>query len=328
MYGIVVIIRNFLYDIQFIKSYHIPGKSIALGNLSVGGTGKSPHTLYLWELIYPHHDVAILSRGYGRKTTGLIEVETAHTAKQVGDEPLMFKKRVGDATLVVVAEQRKTGVDYIRQKNKQAVILLDDAFQHRKVKAGFSILLTDFNQPYFSDMLLPSGNLREPKSGKQRATCLIVTKCPKSLSNVQKSEFIQDLDVQTKKVFFSSINYGKLVSFGKEMNDFNQVLIVSGIANPKPLFDYFKQNYMCETIIFPDHHNFSQKDITQIHAKFDTFTNRNSIIITTEKDFMRLNSLLTSQEKEKYPWHYQQIELEIEIKEEFNKLIRNYVDEI
>lgn len=167
IYGCIVAIRNFCYDKGWFKSYEIPGKSIVVGNLSMGGTGKSPHTLYLWNLLSQSNDVAILSRGYGRDSKGLIELTEKLHSNEVGDEPLMFKKNIGNRGLVVVSESREKGVKYIRQKQTDAIILLDDAFQHRKVKAGFSILLTDYKRPYFSDFVVPSGTLREFRSGKK-----------------------------------------------------------------------------------------------------------------------------------------------------------------
>lgn len=329
LYGCITAIRNLLYDNGIKKSYPIPGKSIVIGNLSMGGTGKSPHTLYLWNLLKQDHPVAMLSRGYGRKTTGLLEVSNKNTSEEVGDEPLMFKKRVGQHTQVVVAEDRKTGVNYIRSQDKHSVILLDDAFQHRKVTAGFSVLLTDFNRPYYTDAVVPAGTLREWKCGKNRADCIVVTKCPESLSEIDKRTIIRKLKVgNDKPVFFSRIMYGDLIPFTKEILDYTHILLVTGIANPKPLESYLKRFYKVDSIIFSDHHQFTDADLARIHAKFDTFTPHNSIIVTTEKDFVRLESLLTTTEQQNYPWYYQSITVQLDREEAFNELINNYVDTI
>ncbi|MCO5260003.1 MAG: tetraacyldisaccharide 4'-kinase [Crocinitomicaceae bacterium] len=328
VYGGVTTIRNFMYNNGISRSYSIPNKSIVIGNLSMGGTGKSPHTLYLWDLLKSNHSVALLSRGYGRKTKGLLEVKLEHSSVDVGDEPLMFKHRVGNVSLVVVAEERKEGVKFIRNQSTQSVILLDDAFQHRKVKAGFSILLTEFNRPYFSDCIVPSGNLRECKIGRNRADCLIVTKCPADLTEQQKEGFKKQLKFKNNQVFFSEIVYDELVSFGKEHSSFSTVLLVTGIANPEPLKEYLSHQYKVESMVFPDHYHFTSKDIAKIHAKFDTFARQNTIIVTTEKDFVRLTSILTEEEKQNYPWYYQTITVKIDKKETFNERIKNYVDTI
>lgn len=328
LYGLVTAVRNFLYDSGVFSSYPVPGKSIVIGNLSMGGTGKSPHTLYLWEVLEKKYPVAILSRGYGRKTKGLLEVKEGHSSSEAGDEPLMFKKRTGEKSIVVVSESRKNGVEYIRSVNDHSVILLDDAFQHRKIKPGFSILLTDYNHPYYSDHVVPSGTLREWRCGKKRADCVIVTKCPGSLTEEEKKHVIERLKFRKGSIFFSQIIYGALVPFGKEKKRFSNILLVTGIADPNPLEIYLKRFYKVESMVFPDHHHFTEADLMKIHAKFDTFTPENSIIVTTEKDFVRLESLLTAPDKQKYPWHYQSITVKMDKQEQFNALINNYVDTI
>lgn len=339
----ITAIRNFLYNKGIKKSYSIPGKSIVIGNLSMGGTGKSPHTLYLWKLLEDKHLVAILSRGYGRKTKGLLEVKENHSSSEVGDEPLMFKKRVGEKSRVIVSESRKNGVDFIHSKSENTVILLDDAFQHRKVKAGFYILLTDYSNPFYSDCVVPSGTLREWKCGKNRADCIIVTKCPESLSESEKQTIsrrlivsplegglrgVTNLKLKQKSVFFSQIIYGDLIPFGKEISEYTNILLITGIANPKPLENHLKRFCKVESIVFPDHHQFTEVNLAEIHSKFDTFTSENSIIVTTEKDFVRLEPLLTTTDKQKYPWYYQSITVKLDNEEQFNALINNYVDTI
>lgn len=327
LYASVMEIRNWLYDFQIFKSYKITGKSIVIGNLSMGGTGKSPHTLYLWEMLRADAELAFLSRGYGRKTKGLLEVTEHHSAEEVGDEPLMFKKRVHNESLVVVSEDRKQGVDCIRTKSKEAIILLDDAYQHRKVQAGYTVLLTEFSKPYFSDYVVPMGTLREWRKGKRRADCVIVTKCPTNLSEETKKQYIQKLAVANKSVYFSTMKYGTLTAFSATQNaKFDKVLLVTGIANPKPLEEYLLTQYQVETICFQDHYLFTEKDIQDIHQKFDTFAkDKKGIIVTTEKDYIRLSQHSLYERLKNYPWYYQPITIELDKEVQFKNEIKKYV---
>ncbi len=327
IYGLVMAIRNGFYSSGIFRSYKIPGKSIVIGNLSMGGTGKSPHTLYVWQLLKNEFPVSFLSRGYGRTTKGLIEVTVDSTADQVGDEPLMFKKRVDDTSCVVVSEDRKNGIDFLRQKEEKSVILLDDAFQHRKVQAGYSILLTDFSKPYYKDFVVPMGTLREWRKGRKRADCIIVTKCPEQLDENAKKTIIKKLRAASTPVFFSSIAYDSLISFSptqKEM--FKKVLLVTGIANPTPILAHLSTHYDVELIRFKDHHNFEAKDLALIHEKFGTFvTNGDGIIVTTEKDYVRLSQPDFQEVIKNYPWYYQPITIKLDKEEQFITEILKYV---
>lgn len=328
LYGFITFIRNVFFDLGILSSYKIPSKSIVIGNLNVGGTGKSPHILYLFELLENQNPIAIISRGYGRKTKGLLVVETSSDAVNVGDEPLMFKKRLGEKATVVVSESREVGVKSVLSKDPNSLILLDDAFQHRKVKAGFNIVLTDYNSPFYTDFMLPAGNLREWKSGKNRADCIIVTKCPQELSEVEEKAIIRKVNFKNEHVYFSEMIYGDLVSFGRNQQVIENVLLVTGIANPKPLENWLNRFYHVERMRFPDHHNFSPTDIAEIHQKIDSFVNENSVIITTEKDFVRLHSLLSENDQQNYPWYYQSMKVKIKEEEKFKAIINAYVDTI
>ena len=330
IYGIITAIRNYFYDKGYFKSLKIPGKSICVGNLSTGGTGKSPHTAYLAEEFLSDFDVSILSRGYGRKTKGLREVIFGDMADDVGDEPLMLKSRFGDKVRVVVAEDRQEGVGYIQNNtaNKETLIILDDAFQHRKVKAGFSILLSDYNAPFYNDFVLPAGNLREWKSGKKRADCIIITKCPEIIASEEKKRITERLNTD-KPVFFSRTVYSGIVAFGqKEEDKIENVLLVTGIARPEPLEIELRKKYNVSTMHYRDHHNFSREDIAKILRKFDTFASHEKAIITTEKDYVRLKSVLTKEELINIPWYYQAISIKIDRDKEFKTLIKAYVDTI
>ena len=330
IYGIITYCRNLLFDLGIRQSYSIPKKSICIGNLSVGGTGKTPHVAYLTSLLKDTQKITILSRGYGRKTKGFILGSITSSDTEIGDEPKLYISRFFPQINVVVCEKRVEGVQKIQALfPENNLIILDDAFQHRAVKAGLNILLTDFSALFSNDFVLPAGNLREWKSGKKRADYVIVTKCPQNISETDKLRVIKSLRFNKEKIFFSAIIYGDLIPFGKPINtDLNNVLLVTGIANFKPLLLELQKRYTVETISFPDHHIFSIQDIERIHQKFDTFATGSNAIVTTEKDYMRLSEMTDNTNIKEYPWLYQTIEVEIDNKYIFNKLIMQYVNSI
>jgi tetraacyldisaccharide 4'-kinase len=328
IYGCVVCLRNWFFSLGVLKSLPIPGKSITIGNLSVGGTGKSPLTEYLIAF-FLESDVSVttLSRGYGRKTKGFLEVFENDTAEKSGDEPLMYKRKFGSRIHVVVCEERGVAVEKIRQ-DRQDLILLDDAFQHRKVQAGINILLTTWSDPFFSDHLLPAGNLREGISGLKRAQLLIVTKCPSSLSEEQKENFLKHINFNRNNVYFATVDYAQPINpEGKEVSLPQHVLLVTGIANPSPLFAELQKTSIVEHLRFPDHHVFNTEDLQRIHDNFDTFASSDKAIITTEKDFVRISShpLFLSHAQN---WIIQPIEVKIDRELDFKKRLKEYVTEI
>ncbi len=331
LYGVITAIRNLLFDLGIKKVFVIPGKSICVGNLSVGGTGKTPHIAYLAELLQDHFKVQILSRGYGRKTKGFFLLDENATSKTVGDEPLFYYQNFKKST-VAVCESRKEGVQKLQSLEKSDVILLDDAFQHRAVKAGLNVLLTDYNAPYYQDLMLPAGDLREWQVGRKRADLVLVTKAPTLISQTEKKQMIQKLKFNPENVFFTHIIYAALKSFGKPLlwkkNDFKTILLVTGIANPEPLKSHLAQDHHVELFSFPDHHDFTLEDIQKIHKKFDTFASDEKVIVTTEKDFVRLNNAIFIPEIAKYPWFFQQISVKIDREQTFNTKIQSYVSEI
>jgi tetraacyldisaccharide 4'-kinase len=290
LYWLITFIRNWLYDKGIFKSYSFNVPIIAVGNLSVGGTGKTPQIEYLIRLLSDKYKVAVLSRGYKRTSEGFILANENATASSIGDEPFQFYSKFPNIQVAVDAN-RKNGIENLLQlPNKPDVILLDDAFQHRKVKAGFYILLTAYDDLFCDDFILPFGNLREPSSGKKRADMIIVTKCPNDLSELAQQKIREKLKVK-QPVFFTTIQYDDYV-FGNdsqllvsEIQSESKVL-VAGIAKPKLFFD-FLQSEKDDTLVFPDHHHFSRQDCEQILAKAS-----GRKIITTEKDFVRLNGLL------------------------------------
>jgi tetraacyldisaccharide 4'-kinase len=289
LYSGVMLLRNKLYDEEVFSSEKFDLPVIAVGNLSVGGTGKSPMVESLIALLKEDLKVATLSRGYKRKSSGFLLLTGQETAAEAGDEPLQFKNKFPEV-MVAVDESRSHGIGKLL-KNPAApdVIVLDDAFQHRKVAAGLYILLTPFGNLYTEDMVLPAGNLREPKLGAKRADIIVVTKCPNNLSLTKQEEIKNRIaPKERQRVFFSRIAYSDRI-FGKNsffpLQDLQKrnFTLVTGIANPKPLVKYLKAHHLkFEHLRFPDHHNFNSKDLKELGSK--------ELILTTEKDYMRLKN--------------------------------------
>lgn len=288
IYLLITAVRNFLFDKGVFKSYTFPVPVIAVGNLSTGGTGKSPQTEYLIRLLSEQYRVATLSRGYKRKSKGFILADQNSNADILGDEPYQFYSKFPSIQVAVDAD-RKNGIEQLLAlQSKPEVIILDDAYQHRRVKAGFYILLTSYGDLYAEDYLLPAGNLRESRKGAQRANYIVVTKCPSDLSKVEMENIKKKLKPKkSQKVFFTSIKYDEYV-YSKEVSinidDLSEQpkVLVAGIAKPKPFFDYLMEDYD-EVMAFPDHHNFTENEITVLNKKAE-----DRRIVTTEKDYVRL----------------------------------------
>ncbi len=325
LYGIVVTIRNWMFDNGIKKSQPIPGPSICIGNITVGGTGKSPLTAYIAKLFEANRPV-ILSRGYGRKTQGLQVANPSSTASEIGDEPMMYWTNFNHQIPVVVAEKRQIGVDWIRQHQKDSLILLDDAFQHRAVKAGLNILLMTYDRPVFRDFVFPAGNLREPRAGMKRADIALITKCPEQLSEEDKTPFRKRIPLKSEHIFFSKVIYGELKGlFGAVWEPFDQLILVTGIAQPEPLYRFLAENHRVEAIKFPDHHSFTLADIQQIQQKVATFANQRCAVVTTEKDAVRFAEWQDVLSASKIPFFVQSISLKIDREEDFKALLENYV---
>lgn len=316
IYWLVTYCRNLFYDWGFFKSYEIPIKSIAVGNLSVGGTGKTPHIEYLIRLL-ANKKVATLSRGYKRKTEGFALADENSTAETLGDEPFQFYTKFKNKISVAVDANRKNGVEQLQKSVNPEVILLDDAFQHRKVKAGLYILLTDYSKLFSDDFILPLGDLRESSLGKKRADVIIVTKCPNDISEIAMQKITEKLKVAIP-VFFSAIQYDDFVYNDIEklaLKSVESKLIIAGIAKPKPFINYI-QNKNDDVLIFSDHHDFSENDIATILKKAN-----GRKIITTEKDYTRLQNKIKKEQL-----FYLPIQIEIlKNKAMFDKKIQDYV---
>lgn len=328
LYGTITGIRNLLYKVGIFSSYEIPVPSIIVGNLSVGGTGKTPHVAYLASFLKDKYNIAILSRGYGRKTKGFLVISTDSIATDVGDEPLEYKSKFGSDVQVFVCEKRKTGIEMIlKQFPDTDLILLDDAFQHRAVRAGLSILISDYSRPFFRDFVLPAGNLREWKDGEKRADLCIFSKCPPELSEQNKTHYRSTFH-NPQQVFFSSVVYGSLIPLlGHSIpSDISDIILVTGIANPTPIREYLSSEAKVTPVVFPDHHRFSLQDIHRIHEIFRNFTHGKAIIVTTVKDAMRLLTEEFKHETNEFPWFMLPIEVDIEDSGRFTNEIIQYVE--
>lgn len=295
LYGLVTSIRNFLFDNGILKSYTFDLPIIAVGNLSVGGTGKTPQIEYLIRLLSDSYKVATLSRGYKRKSKGFILADAASNAEILGDEPFQFYQKFAEIQVAVDAD-RKNGIEQLlSQKPRPEVILLDDAFQHRKVKAGFYIMLTSFGDLYSDDFMLPTGNLRECRSGAKRANAIIVTKCPPRLSLEEQDEIRSKLKIaRNQELYFTTIVYDDCIYSENQTVKVSEIrekdkVLLAGIAKPEPFFDFLK-NKNEECLTYPDHHHFTEKDILDLKNK-----SINKIIVTTEKDYVRLKGSVPSE---------------------------------
>ena len=316
-YYLVTWLRNKLYDFGIKKSVTYDFPVICVGNLSVGGTGKTPMIEYLIRLLKTEYKVATLSRGYKRKTQGFQLADRTANAQSIGDEPFQFYSKFQNEILVAVDEDRRNGIKNLKQE-KAEVVLLDDAFQHRKVKAGFNILLTTYNSPYFKDIVLPTGNLREPRSGARRANLIVVTKCPETLDENEKKVFIKRINpVKGQHVFFSSIVYSDIVYSDKSTKSIDKLApftLVTGIANSEPLVNFLKrENLNFEHLNFKDHYDFIEEDIATLKKK--------ELIVTTEKDYMRLKQYESLKDK----LYYLPITVGIDEAPKMNALIREFI---
>lgn len=296
LYGFITSIRNFLFDKGILKSTSFNIPVIAVGNLSVGGTGKTPQIEYLIRLLSDKYRIATLSRGYKRKSEGFVLASSSSNAEILGDEPFQFYQKFPNIQVAVDANRTNGIIQLLSQSEKPQVVLLDDAYQHRKVKAGFYILLSSYDDLYADDFMLPTGNLRESRSGANRANIIIVTKCPKDLSEAAQAEIHVKLKLTcSQQIYFTFIDYDDSIYGENEKRDVNEIrseskLLLAGIAKPTPFFDYLK-NENDECLTFPDHHHFYDSDLELIQSKA-----QNKKIVTTEKDYVRLkDSKLASQ---------------------------------
>jgi tetraacyldisaccharide 4'-kinase len=328
LYGSVMYLRNLLFNTGIKEVKKVNATVVSIGNLSMGGTGKTPHVDWIVTKLKEQIPTAILSRGYGRKSKGFVLVTKHSQTETVGDEALFYKRKHKEEIEVAVAEKRVEGAEkLLNLKSNLKLIVLDDAYQHRHIHRDVNILLTDYNAPFYEDFVVPSGRLREFRLGKNRADVVIVTKCPKVLNDAEKIELKRKIDVSPETlVCFSQIKYGEILPINSgEFTVPEQILLVTGIANPEPLYEHLKKMVNVELLSFPDHHDFTTKDIRKIHNLFDTFATQNKCIVTTAKDVPRLCSNLVKPLIENYPWFYQTINVEIDNEQKLLKKIKEHV---
>lgn len=342
LYGMIVFIRNKFFDwgIYKQKKYDIP--VISVGNITVGGTGKTPHIEYLITLLKDNYKVAVLSRGYKRNSSGFVLADADSAVSQIGDEPYQIKLKYPDI-LVAVDGNRQHGIEKLLalpEIEKPQVILLDDAFQHRFVKPSYSILLTDYNRLMSRDQLLPAGRLREPVYYSEYANVIIVTKCPRDVNPLEQRIIIKEINpFPYQSLLFTYFDYGNIVPvFSKNKSVFTlseirnkSVLVVTGIANPGPAYGAIREfTDKVETMTYPDHYMFKSSDIQKIKSTFDGIEAEDKLILVTEKDAARLRSMNKLDEDFKSHVYYFPIEVNFlnkEDKEVFNNIIKDHVAE-
>lgn len=301
VYGIVTDVRNWLFEHNIFKQESFDVPVVSIGNLTVGGTGKTPHAEYVAGMLASTYKIAVLSRGYKRKTKGFILANSNSTPETVGDEPLQIFKKHGERVRVAVCENRRNGIrEILRQFPDTQLIVLDDAFQHRYVKPKVNILLMDYNHPVYDDHLLPLGRLRENWKQSMRADMIVVTKCPPGLQPLSYRLIYKKLEIMPyQKLYFSNYVYGSLTPVYPDdkpyyvdlasLSSKDTVMLVTGVANPRGFIRHFGcYPFKCVVCHFPDHHDFSREDVKKLYDKFQSLKGERKLIITTEKDSIRL----------------------------------------
>ena len=332
LYHIVLTIRHKLYDWHILRTTRFEKPVICVGNLNLGGTGKTPHTEYLVNLLKDSYRVATLSRGYGRKTKGFKQAESSSTYEDLGDEPLQYFMKFPEIQ-VAVDEDRVDGVrKLMRSPYYSEVILLDDAFQHRSIKPGLNILLTEYQHLYCDDFLVPAGTLRDVKSAAKRADLIVVSKSPKELDETSKTTIVAKLKpLEHQKVFFSYLEYAPLQPLNEtaktiSIEETDSILAFCGIANPNPFIVELRNRYKTvDSLHFADHHTYLEDDAKAILKRFESLGDKKKIIVTTEKDAARLTNSPYLCQFERTPLYDLPVSVRIHEEEMFNETILNYV---
>lgn len=328
IYYVVTELRNRMYDQGLKPSVRFEIPVISVGNLSVGGTGKTPMIEYLIRLLQPQYRLATLSRGYGRKSRGFRIADSHDSAATLGDEPFQLYKKYGQKITVSVGEERALAIPLILQEHEDTnVILLDDAFQHRRVVPRFSILLTDYHKPFFNDFILPSGRLRESRGNASRADVIVVTKCPSTVSGNEITAITTLVKRYTDKpIFFSTIRYGEATPFlNSVQKPIKNITVITAIANADPLIEYVNQNYkLTKHFSYRDHHYYTAEDVRTWKAFAGQ--NADTVFLTTEKDKVKLEAPEFQNELRSLCFYYLPIEMEfIKDGQEFEDMVLNVV---
>jgi tetraacyldisaccharide 4'-kinase len=332
IYGWIVFVRNWMYTKQYLKSTSFNVPLICIGNLSMGGTGKSPMVEHLLSILSEEYKIATLSRGYKRKTKGYALANQFSTALEIGDEPMQFHLKFPGVAVSVGERRIEAVAQLIQDVPKLQAIILDDAFQHREINAGFNILLTEYHNLFCDDYFIPTGDLRDDRKSAQRADVIIVTKCPSNLSSKEKDEITEKIDPALhQRLFFTTIEYGTPYHIYNPADQWvltlrDEVLLVCGIANPLPLKNYLheKANTYYQ-LSYNDHHIFSIEDLQEIKEKLDQIKSKSKLILTTEKDAVRL--VKYTEELNALPLYVLPIKPKFLFEAEniFNELVKNYV---
>lgn len=297
LYRWITSVRNFLYDRGIWKSYSSPIPTLVVGNLSVGGTGKTPMVEFFVRHLSSEIPLATLSRGYGRKTKGFLQAKPSSSPSEIGDEPLQIYRKFEARIPVFVGEDRVNAVREIQRSNPSLkLILLDDAFQHRRLNPDIKVLLSPFSSPFFKDQLMPSGKLRESRFGARRADVIVVTKCPLDLTESEKSVYKNQISRyagKDKPIYFASLNYGPPIAIiGKHFPENPSFFLVSGLADDRLFADYCQKKFnVAGRISFPDHQDYGVKEVKKIVQAIEKVNSSNPLILTTEKDAEKLKSL-------------------------------------
>ncbi len=302
LYGFGVYIRNKFFDWGILKEVSFDVPVVGVGNITVGGTGKTPHVEYILECLRYKRNIAVLSRGYKRKTHGFIVASAKSTPDDIGDEPLQIYEKFGGTVKVAVCESRVKGVrELIKQFPKINLIVLDDSFQHRYIKPKVNIMLMDYSHPVYSDEILRLGRMRESRQERYRADMVITTKCPADVSALDMRLVSKHLELMPyQKLYFSSFDYGGLIPVFPDdcservrlvdITSEDSVILLTGVANPRPFVNHFREYPFKKRVLhFPDHHNFKKSDLHKIVTKFKEAPGNRKFIITTEKDAMRIS---------------------------------------
>ncbi len=340
LYGWITGIRNFMYNTGILKSVEFSIPVICIGNITVGGTGKTPHTEYIAELLKNHFKVAILSRGYKRASKGFKIASASSHISEIGDEPLQIFRKYPDL-MVTVDRNRVNGIKQILETVPETdVILLDDGYQHRRLTPGFSILLSDFAKPFIKDQMMPYGNLRESADNMRRADIILITKSPENISPIQRRVIVKEFNkLPYQKLYFTSLKYespvalfsnmGKTDHLFKISKDTNcGIVLITGIANPAPFKEYLHKYFDEIThLSFPDHYKFKDKDIQSITSAFNNLKSAKKYLVTTEKDAVRLQEFSNFAEPVRSLLYYIPVGIHFlnNDKEEFDNILVEYV---
>jgi len=331
VYDLITRVRNHLYNIGHKKSFRFETMVVSIGNLNVGGSGKTPMVEYLIKLLLPQHKIATLSRGYGRRTRGLRFATQSDTAATLGDEPFQFYRKFDHEVQVSVGEDRAFAIPNILQHSPLTdVIIMDDAFQHRSVDPHLSILLTEYRHPFYNDWVLPAGNLREARVGARRSDAVVITKCPEDTST--EIRVAMEKSVQRyapgKPVFFTSLQYGSPIAFGAERRS-SEIVLVSAIANSRTLEEYVASHFtLLRHFRYRDHHRYKLSDLRAIQV-FCNGLKKPVSILTTEKDMVKLIDPLFKEAIDAMPWFYLPVQiLFLNNGSDFDRLVLHAIEKV